>query len=90
VYSIQFAGAISLSLCQGGPQVDFVIGRPQPKAPAPDFIVPQPVNTTTELLDQFASVGFSPEEFIALLSSHSVAGADDFAPPLQGYGFTIY
>jgi cytochrome c peroxidase len=84
---IQFAGAISLTLCPGAPQVEFVIGRPQPREPAPDFIIPQPVNTTDQLLKAFANAGFSPEEFIALLTSHTVAGADDFSPPLQGVPF---
>ena len=59
--------------------------------PAPDFIVPQPVNTTDELLAAFAAVDFSPAELIALLASHTAAGADDFSPPLQGYyALTIY
>ena len=84
------AGALSLSVCPGAPRVKFVIGRPPPKEAAPDFIVPQPVNTTTELIDAFAVVNFSPAELVALLASHSVAGADDFAPPLAGYAFTIY
>ena len=90
MYSIQFAGALSLTVCPGAPKVKFSIGRPPPIAPAPNFIIPQPVNTTDELLAAFAAVGFSPQELIALLSSHSVAGADDFSPPLQGYAFTIY
>ena len=85
MYSIQLAGALSLSVCPGAPQVKFVIGRPAPKVPAPDFIVPQPVNTTDELLAAFAAVDFSPAELIALLASHTAAGADDFSPPLQGY-----
>jgi len=84
---IQFAGALSLSLCAGAPQVKFVMGRPQPLVPAPNFIVPQPVNTTDELIKAFADVDFSPAELIALLTSHSVAGADDFAIPLKGIPF---
>ena len=74
--SIQLAGALSLSVCKGAPQVKFVIGRPPPKGPAPDFIVPQPVNTTTELIDAFAVVDFSPAELVALLASHTAAGAE--------------
>ena len=85
MYSIQLAGALSLSVCQGAPQVEFVIGRPFPKGPAPDFIVPQPVNTTDELIAAFAAVNFTAAELVALLASHSAAGADDFAPPLAGY-----
>ena len=91
MYSIQLAGAVSLSVCEGAPQVKFSIGRPQPKAPAPDFIVPQPVNTTDELIAAFAAVNFTAAELIALLASHTAAGADDFSPPLQGYyTLTIY
>ena len=89
MYSIQLAGALSLTVCPGAPRVKYFIGRPPPKGPAPDFIVPQPVNTTDELLAAFAAVDFSPEELISLLTSHTVAGADDFSPPLQGYAFKI-
>lgn len=84
---IQFAGALSLSVCPGAPKVKFVIGRPQPTAPAPNFIIPQPVNTTDELINFFQSVGFSPAELVALLASHTVAGADSFSPPLEGVPF---
>jgi hypothetical protein len=90
VYSIQFAGALSLTLCPGAPKVKYYIGRPQPIAPAPDFIVPQPVNTTDELLAAFAEVDFSPQELIALLASHTTAGVDNFDPKHEGYAFTIY
>jgi manganese peroxidase len=82
--SIQLAGALSLTLCPGAPKVKYVIGRPPPIAPAPNFIVPQPINTTDELLDAFAAVHFSPQELIALLSSHTVAGVDDFDPNVKG------
>ena len=44
VYSIQFVGAFSLTVCPGAPKVNFSIGRPPPIAPAPNFIAPQPVN----------------------------------------------
>jgi manganese peroxidase len=84
---IQLAGALSLSVCPGAPRVKFVIGRPPPTEPAPDFIVPQPVNTTSEIIDAFDVVGISPAEIIALLASHTAAGADDFAPPLKGVPF---
>jgi hypothetical protein len=88
--SIQFAGALSLTVCPGAPKVEFVIGRPPPLGPAPDFIVPQPVNTTDQLLAAFSAIDFTSQELIALLASHTVAGADHFSPPLQGYAFAIY
>ena len=84
MYSIQLAGALSLTLCPGAPKVEYVIGRPLPVAPAPSFIVPTPINTTDELLAAFAAVDFSPQELIALLSSHTVAGVDDFDPKHKG------
>ena len=90
MYSIQFAGAVSLTLCPGAPRVQFSIGRPPPKAAAPDHLVPQPQDSTDKILKRFAEVNFSPAEIIALLASHSVAGADDISPPLQGYVSTIY
>ena len=89
MYSIQFAGALSLTVCPGAPRVKFMIGRPDPLGPAPDFIVPQPVNTTDQLLEAFAAVGLCPEELVALLSSHTAAGADDLSAPLHGYTFTV-
>ena len=89
-YSIQFAAALSLSLCPGAPKVNFSMGRPPPTGPAPPNIIPQPFNTVDELLDIFAGLNISSDELVALLSVHSVAGADDFSPPNQGYAFTIY
>jgi len=87
--SIQFAGALSLSLCPGAPQVKFVMGRPAPKAASPPNLVPNPFDTVTSILNRFSSVGFSPEEVIALLSSHSIAGADDVDPTIPGTPFDI-
>jgi cytochrome c peroxidase len=84
---VQLAGALSLTVCQGAPRVKFSIGRPFPVEPAPDFIVPQPVNTTDELIAAFAVVDFSADELVALLASHTAAGVDDFTPPLKGVPF---
>lgn len=78
MYIIQFVGTLSLTVCPGARSVKSAIGRP---APAPDFIVPQPVNTTDELLAAFVAVDFSSAE---LLASFSAAAADDFYLPLQG------
>ncbi|KAF8889527.1 heme peroxidase [Gymnopilus junonius] len=86
---IQFAGALSLSLCPGAPQVKFVMGRPVPKAASPPNLVPNPFDSVDTILARFGSVGFSPEEVIALLSSHSIAGADDVDPSIPGTPFDI-
>ncbi|KAF8889528.1 putative versatile peroxidase [Gymnopilus junonius] len=86
---IQFAGALSLSLCPGAPQVQFAMGRPSPAAASPPDLVPNPFDTVDAILARFGSVGFSPEEVIALLSSHSIAGADDVDPSIPGTPFDI-
>ncbi|KAF7377184.1 Peroxidase [Mycena sanguinolenta] len=64
--------AVSLSLCPGAPQVGFMMGRPTAKAPAPDGLVPEP---------------FAPADVVALLASHSVAGADTVDPTIPGTPF---
>jgi len=84
---VQFAGALSLASCPGAPQAKFAFGRPQPKAASPPNLVPEPFDSVTKILARFASVGFSPQEVVALLSSHSVAGADTVDPTLQGVPF---
>ena len=82
--SVQLAGAVSLVQCPGAPRIPFFMGRPPPIAPSPNFLVPEPFNTTDEILDRFSSVGFSPKEVVALLASHSIAGADTVDPTIPG------
>jgi cytochrome c peroxidase len=86
---IQFAAAVSLSLCPGAPRVGFMMGRPLPLAPAPgpDGLVPEPFDTITDILARMADAGFSPAELVALLASHSVAGADTVDPTIPGTPF---
>jgi len=85
---IQFAGALSLVNCPGAPRVKFLLGRPQPKAASPPNLVPEPFDPVTQILARMnAAGGFSPKEVVALLSSHSVAGADTIDPTLQGVPF---
>jgi len=82
------AGSVSLAQCPGAPQVQFSLGRPQPIAASPPNLVPEPFDGVTTILDRMAAGGnFSPQEVIALLSSHSVAGADTIIPDLQGVPF---
>ena len=90
MYSIQFAAALSLSVCPGAPKVNFSIGRPAPLGPAPEFVIPLPTNTTDELIASFGAIGFSSDELVALLAAHTAGGANDFSPPVVGYAFTIY
>ncbi|KAL5507302.1 GP1_5 [Sanghuangporus vaninii] len=84
---IQFAGAIGLSNCAGAPRLEFLLGRPPAVAPSPDLLVPEPFDTVTSILDRFGDVGFTPEEVIALLASHSVAAADKVDESIPGTPF---
>ncbi|KAF8889513.1 hypothetical protein CPB84DRAFT_1849313 [Gymnopilus junonius] len=82
------AGSLSLATCEGAPQVKLAIGRPQPIAASPDLLVPEPFDDVNKILARMAAGGnFSPQEVIALLSSHSVAGADTIIPGLAGIPF---
>jgi hypothetical protein len=40
--SIQFAAAVGISNCIGGPRLEFSLGRPPPVGPAADLTVPEP------------------------------------------------
>lgn len=41
-FSIQFAAAVGVSNCIGGPKLGFSLGRPAPLGPAADLTVPEP------------------------------------------------
>ncbi|TCD71226.1 Manganese peroxidase 3 [Steccherinum ochraceum] len=85
---IQFAGAVGVSNCPGAPQLDFFLGRPAPIAAAPDLTVPEPFDSVDSILARFADAGnFSPQEVVALLSSHTVAAADLVDPTIPGTPF---
>ncbi|KAF9549821.1 manganese peroxidase 3 [Agrocybe pediades] len=85
---IQLAGAVSLTQCNGAPRVKFVMGRPPPKAAAPNLLVPEPFDSVATILQRFGELGFTKEETVAVIGgSHSVAGADDIVPNEQGIPF---
>ena len=64
---------MALSLCPGSPRVRTFVGRNNATAAAPDGTVPEPQNSVDSILARMADAGFSPEELIALLASHSIA-----------------
>jgi cytochrome c peroxidase len=84
---IQLAGAVSLINCPGAPRIKFSLGRPQPVAASPPNLVPEPFDSVQKILARFKDVGFSPEETVVLISSHSIAGADDVDPSIPGTPF---
>ncbi|KAJ7749386.1 manganese-dependent peroxidase [Mycena metata] len=84
---IQFAAAVGLTKCPGVLRPRFLFGRVDATAPAPDGTVPEPFQDVPTILARMADAGFSAAELVALLASHSIAGADDVDPNLSGLPF---
>jgi len=84
---IQFAGAVGISNCAGAPRLDFFAGRPAPTGPADDLLVPEPFDNVDKILARMADAGFSPDEVVALLASHTVAAADHIDESIPGSPF---
>ncbi|KAF4611527.1 hypothetical protein D9613_003605 [Agrocybe pediades] len=84
---VHLAAAIGTANCPGAPRLQFMFGRPPPVAPAPDLTVPEPTDSVTSILARFADAGFSPQEAVALLSSHTIAAADVVDPTIPGTPF---
>ncbi|KIJ42461.1 class II peroxidase [Sphaerobolus stellatus SS14] len=85
---IQFAGAVGISNCPGAPRLEFLLGRPNATAPAPDGLIPEPSDSITKILARFNdAAGFTPEEVVALLASHTIARADKVDPTINASPF---
>ncbi|KAJ7642057.1 putative versatile peroxidase [Roridomyces roridus] len=84
---IQFAATVSLTKCPGILQPPFMLGRVDATFPAPDGTVPEPFQNIDVILARMADAGLSAAETVALLASHSIAGADDVDPTISGLPF---
>jgi hypothetical protein len=84
---LHFMGAVSVSQCPGTAQQPFMLGRKDATFPAPDGTIPAPTDNVPVILARMADAGFSPAELVALLASHSIAGADDVDPTAAGLPF---
>ncbi|KAI0702846.1 manganese peroxidase 1 [Cytidiella melzeri] len=84
---IQFAGAVGVSNCIGGPRLQFMAGRSNISRPAPDLTVPEPSDPVDKILARMGDAGFSSDEVVALLASHSVAAQDHVDPTIPGTPF---
>ncbi len=80
--SIQFAGAVGVSNCAGGPRLQFLAGRSNISEPSPDLLVPEPSDSTDTILARMGDAGFSPNEIVDLLISHTVAAQDRVDPTI--------
>lgn len=81
-HSIQFAGAVGVSNCAGGPRLQFMAGRSNVTQPAPDLTVPEPSDSVDAILARMGDAGFSSDEVVDLLASHTVAAQDHVDPTI--------
>lgn len=65
-----------MSNCLGGPRLEFRAGRSNFSRPAPDLTVPEPSDTTDAIFERMGDAGFTPNEVVDLLISHTVAAQD--------------
>src|ERR1700761_5600356 len=85
---IQFAAAVAITQCPGAPRLSFLSGRPNAKAPAPDGLIPEPTQNVAAIVARFHdAAGFTSDEVVALLASHSIARADHVDPTIQAVPF---
>mmetsp|Transcript_17640 Transcript_17640/g.49309 ORF Transcript_17640/g.49309 Transcript_17640/m.49309 type:complete len:326 (+) Transcript_17640:78-1055(+) len=77
---IALAGAHAVALT-GGPTISVPIGRVDAGTADPENRLPSELATITELKTNFASKGFSVQEFVALCGSHTI-GNKGFGEPL--------
>lgn len=78
--SVQFAGAVGVANCNGGPQLSFFAGRSNDSQPAPANLVPLPSDTVDSILSRFSDAGFAPVEVVWLLISHTVGSQNTVDP----------
>ena len=70
---IQFAAATAISSCPLGPRVKALVGRKDSSKAAPLNSVPSSRDSISSILEKFAAKGFSGDDLVALLGTHSVA-----------------
>jgi len=81
---IQFATAVGITLCPGAPQLKFMAGRPNAKAPSVLGLVPEPQDNMDTILARFMDGGgFTAVEAASLIVSHTIGRSDHIVP---GFG----
>ncbi|RAR06989.1 ligninase LG6 precursor [Stemphylium lycopersici] len=70
---IQFAAATAISACPLGPKVQALVGRKDSKAAAASGSVPSSRDSVDSILSAFSAKGFSADDVVALMGTHSVA-----------------
>jgi hypothetical protein len=70
---IQFAAATAIAVCPLGPKVQALVGRKDSSKAAPIGSVPSSRDPVDKILSAFSAKGFSADDLVALLGTHSVA-----------------
>jgi hypothetical protein len=70
---IQFAAATAIAVCPLGPTVKALVGRKDSSTAAPGGSVPSSQDSVDNILAAFSAKGFSADDLVALLGTHSVA-----------------
>lgn len=65
-----------MSNCPGAPRLEFLAGRANTSQASPDGLVPEPFDSADTIIARFADAGFSANEIVDLLASHTVAAQD--------------
>ncbi|KAJ7635651.1 heme peroxidase [Mycena polygramma] len=84
---VQFAAAVGVRNCQGGPRIPFMAGRLAATQEAPEFLVPDAADNVTTILARVNDAGLTAPDLIALLASHSMGVQEDVDPSISGMGF---
>ncbi|KAJ4374498.1 hypothetical protein N0V86_007367 [Didymella sp. IMI 355093] len=70
---IEFAAAVAISSCPLGPRVRALVGRKDSSEAAPLNSMPGSRDSISSILDKFKAKGFSGDDVVALMGTHSVA-----------------
>ncbi|KAF1924512.1 class II peroxidase [Didymella exigua CBS 183.55] len=70
---IEFAAAVAISSCPLGPRVRALVGRKDSREAAPLNSIPGSRDSISSILDKFKAKGFSGDDVVALMGTHSVA-----------------
>ncbi|KAJ7726110.1 manganese peroxidase [Mycena metata] len=86
---IQFAAAVSVRNCPGGPRISFLAGRPDAIQAAPAGLVPNPFDSVDTILARVQDAGLTSDELVSLLASHSVGVQEHIDESIPGTPFDL-
>ncbi|KAH9935221.1 manganese peroxidase [Epithele typhae] len=81
---IQFAGAVGVGNCKGGPQLLFFSGRKNDSKPAPAGLIPQATDSVDTIINRVGDIGFSALQLVWMLISHTVGTQNTVDPTIAG------